>query len=366
MLMAKLFIYNYNKSLHNFRFLAPPFFIWSVYFLFPFWGKAFQFQCYQKFIHSKPILLIKFIIPAKELEFIDINHKCIAQTEIHIQFTKHYKVFFEKRFSQSYILLDYQNPYETIFLDSIWIYDLEFGEYEVHFSLEQFHKIHYDKMHFHFENQWYRVNIHDVEIFDKDFFPIFDRIDISQDTLLLKFYFETEYSFPLTIRIQIFTTHEEQNNPYAVAYQSIYQQITTVNLKKGVHQKWIMLPFKEYPIRNYLIEINFFEEDNFVLSKQYEIQLLKEKSIIQKKLKELIYLYEKLGISIPIYGERNEEEFSKLEVYLNSLIEKSQKNPQKLQTLIHLGIPDKIIKQNREEQWIYYKYNRKVKFNFSV
>ncbi len=333
-----------------------------VYFGFFYSANALQFQCYQKFVNSKPQVLVKFSIPTKDLHFQEINKKCLANVELQIQFVKNHKIIFEKKFYESYQLFDYQDNETTILLDSITIQGLEYGEYVTHFSLEQFPKAFYQKNEFTFENQWYRVNIHDIEIFDKNYFPIFNTISQHQDSIFLKFLFESDYSFPLTIRIQIFTSQSEQSNNYAVAYQSIYQQTSTINLKKGKNQKWVKLPTGNTTDKNYFIEINFFEEENFVLSKRLELEFQRDKDSIKMQLTEIFFEFQKLGINLPLNFEKNLDELVEYLKHTKLLLEKSKKNTQKLKTLLNFGIPDKILIQSNDETWLYFKYNRKFSF----
>ncbi len=360
--MAKLFTYNFSQLyIKN----TPTVFFLSVYFLLFYSANALQFQCYQKFANSKPQVLLKFSIPSKELHFQEINKQCIATTELQIQFVKNYQIIFEKKYHQSYQLFDYQDQVTTILVDSITIQGLDYGEYEVHFSLEQFPKAFYQKKEFIFENQWYRVNIHDIEIFDKNYFPIFNIISNQQDSIFLKFFFESDYSFPLTIRIQVFTAQSEQSNNYAVAYQSIYQQTSTINLKKGKNQKWVKLPIEKIPDQYYFVEVNFFEEENFVLSKRLELEFQRDKNSIKKQLLEIAQAFHQLGINLPLNFEKTLDELIDYQKYTEMLLERSKKNPLKLRTLLNYGIPDKILNSSKEEIWFYFKYNRKFSFILS-
>ncbi|GIV43185.1 MAG: hypothetical protein KatS3mg035_0308 [Bacteroidia bacterium] len=337
----------------------------SVYFLFFSPLKAFEFQCYQKFVRSQPRILVKFTIPCKQLDFQEIHKQCIAHTELQLQLVKNHRIIFEKRFSKSYQLYDYQDYTNDVFLDSLWIQGIEYGEYQVHFSLEQTHKTYYQNQSFIFENQWYRVNIEDIEIFDKNYFPILHSLENHQDTVLLKFHFESRYSFPLTIRIQVFTAQKEQSNDYAVAYQSIFQQTSTINLKRGNNIKWVKLPIEKSNNKNYFIEINFFEEENFVLSKRIELEVQRDKNIIQKQWLDLALKFKNLGVYLPVHFETNIDELIDIQEYMELLLSKSQNQPQKLQFLVHLGLPDKILHQGSVEEWIYFKYNRRISFKKS-
>lgn len=360
--MEKLFIYNLNKFLPKF---TPTFLFLSVFFLFHLKSIAFEFQCYQKFIQSKPFVLIKFNIPAKELVFQDIHKQCIAEVYFQIQWAKNHKIIFEKRLSKVYYLYDYQDYSTTNLIDSLWIQGIDYGEYEVHFSVEQIHKSYYQKKRFIFENQWYRVNIDDVEVFSLKKLPIFDKINNNEDSLLLKFSFESNYSFPLTLRIQIFSPQNEQPNPLAIAYQSIYQAHSTINLKKGQNYKWIKIPLDNTFTKNYFLEINFFEEDNFVLSKKLELQCFTNTNQLRNQIHRLFKEFMKLGISLPQSLNDNSSDPQEVYLYLQNLLNKSENNNKKLKNFINLGLPDKIIHNKNEEIWYYFKYNRKIRFTKS-
>lgn len=359
MLMEKLFIYNLNKFLQKF---TPTFLFLSVFFLFHLKCIAFEFQCYQKFIKSKPFVLIKFSIPAKELVFQDIRKQCIAEVDFQIQWVKNHKMIFEKQYSKVYYLYDFQDYSTTNLIDSLWIQGVDYGEYDVHFSIEQISKSYYQKKHFVFENQWYRVNIDDIEVFNLNKLPIFDKINNNEDSILLKFSFQTDFSFPLTLRIQIFSPQNEQPNPFAIAYQSIYQAHSTINLKKGKNYKWIKIPLNKIFTQKYFLEVNFFEEENFVLSKKFELQCITKFNELRNQIHHLFKEFIKKGISLPQSLDDYTYDSQEVYLYLQNLLNKSENNNKKLKNLINLGLPDKIIHNKNEEIWYYFKYNRKIRF----
>ncbi len=355
--MVKSFICNFFICFID---RTPISFIISVYFLFTNYLYAFEFQCYQKFISSKPVVLVKFKNLAQNLDFHEVNRYCIASTELKIHFIKNYKIIYEKQVSKTYYLQDYQDPSETWILDSLWIYQLDFGEYEVHFSVEQPQKAFYQKNNFNFENQLYRVNIHDIELFDQARKPVFNTINDSQDSLSLKFEFDSFNEFPLTIRLQILKIQPHQMNNYAIAYQSVYQTSSTINLKIGKNNKWIKVPIQNAQEKLFF-EINFFEEENFVLSKRMELETLLNKYQLQKQYIALWDSVQKLQPGYNIQIVSDDETLWQNYMYLQKVLEKCKGNRVKLKTLLDLGFPDKEIREDKEI-WVYYKYNRKVSF----
>lgn len=356
--MAKLFTFNfYSKNL----FITPTFFLGLVLFLLFPKLNGFDFQCYQNFFKGKPIVLVKFSFLSKEINFISVGSLCVSKVNFNLHFNNNHKIYFEKDFSKSYVLKDEQDPLNTILYDSLWLNGLENGEYEVHFSIQSGNHVDYKKIIFHIDNLWYRVNIGDVELFNKNYEPVFHSISENEDSLLLKFSFESNYSFPLTLRIQIFTEQSEQTNPYAIAYQSIQQYISTINLKKGKNFKWIKIPIEKPFFTKYLIEINFFEEENFVTSKRFELYPVWNQQALKNKYILLVNQYKKLGINLIPTQKQGQELYQEYH-YLKQLFEYAKKNEKKLSTLINFGLPNQTIKKGNIESWFFYKFNRKIEF----
>jgi len=353
--MAKLFICKIFSVLSfvTLTSLGLVYFFSTVY--------ALEFQCYQKFNNSKPFVLTKFAFYAKELHFELVHSRCIATAEIKIQFSKNQNIVFEKQITKHYHLPDEKDPLYTLFMDSLFIHELDYGEYEVHFSLEQFQHAYYKKIAFFYENQWYRVNIHDVELFNKKFLPIFQTISETEDSISIQFTFDTEHLLPLTIRVQVFTEQNESSNPYSIAYQSIQQITTTINLKKGRNIKLVNLLLNKVVTSKYFIEINFFEEENFVMSKRIEVYALIDELTFQEKLRKIMKNFQDLGISFPQNLKVYENLQNQLD-YLEGLLKYSKNDLKKIKILMDLGKPNKTFIQNKKEVWVYYKYNRKIEF----
>jgi len=111
----------------------------------------------------------------------------------------------------------------------------------------------------------------------------------------------------------------------------------------------------------YFIEINFFEEENFVMSKRIELYALIDELTFQEKLQKIMKNYQDLGISFPQNLKVNENLQNQLD-YLEGLLKYSKNDLKKIKILIDFGKPNKTFIQNKKEVWVYYKYNRKIEF----